>query len=102
MHCDLIVIACICFDTHVLQMRQLQDGSKQIPPISDSLEASAMSFTLVIRAVPNELRPSVKMCEGYRQMSADDTRKMFAHFEDLNRSAKVAARNMQKINCIDR
>ena len=57
---------------------------------------------LVIYAVPNELRPSVKMGEGYRQMSADDTRKMFAHFEDLNRSAKVAARNLQKMNCIDR
>ena len=78
------------------------DPSKSLLLISDSLEASAMSFALAIRAVPNELRPSVKMGEGYRQMSADDTRKMFAHFEDLNRSAKVAARNMQKINCIDR
>ena len=102
MHSNLIVIACMCFDTHVLQMRQLQDGSKQIPPISDIHEASAMSFILVIRAVPNELRPSVRTGEGYRQMSACDTRKMFEHFEGLNRSAKVAARNVQYINCIDR
>ena len=84
-------------------MRQLQDGSKQIPPISDIHEASAMSFILVIRAVPNELRPSVRTGEGYRQMSAHacDTLKIFKHFKDLNQSANVAARNVQKNNCTD-
>ena len=55
-----------------------------------------MTFTLVLRAIPNELRDSTSKNIGYKNMDADETKKLHQHFVALNESTKASARSAQK------
>ena len=63
-----------------------------------------MTFTLVLRAIPNELRDSTSknINIGYKNMDADETKKLHQHFVALNKTAKASARSVQKLNAHDR
>ena len=92
-HCDLIVITCICFDTHVLQMRQLQDGSKRIPPISDSLEASPHVPNLTL--YPHQLCKIVATFLHHFDTKATSVPRPRHMQTCLQNSHKIATKNRQ-------
>ena len=53
-----------------------------------------MTFTLVLRAIPNWLRDSTSKNIGYRNMDADETKKLHQHFVALNETAKASVQSV--------